>query len=171
MATAAETKPRKKAAPKAASTATPKAAAKTSNLTGRVSRVIGAVVDVAFEGDLPPILSALETYTGGNPLVLEVAQHLGENVVRTIAMDSTDGLTRGQLVNATGSQIRVPVGPKTLGRIMNVIGEPIDERGPIGSDMSAPIHAEAPPFVDQSTEASILVTGIKVIDLLAPYAR
>ena len=141
------------------------------NLVGRIAQVIGAVVDVAFEGDLPPILSALETDNGGNRLVLEVAQHLGENVVRTIAMDSTDGLTRGQTVNATGSQIRVPVGPKTLGRIMNVIGEPIDERGPIGSDMSAPIHAEAPPFVDQSTEAAILVTGIKVIDLLAPYAK
>ena len=133
--------------------------------------MIGAVVDVAFEGELPPILSALETDNGGNRLVLEVAQHLGENVVRTIAMDSTDGLTRGQVVNATGSQIRVPVGPKTLGRIMNVIGEPIDERGPIGSDLSAPIHAEAPLFVDQSTEAAILVTGIKVIDLLAPYAK
>jgi F-type H+-transporting ATPase subunit beta len=104
-------------------------------------------------------------------LVLEVAQHLGENVVRTIAMDSTDGLTRGQEVRSTGSEIRVPVGPKTLGRIMNVIGEPIDDRGPIGSDLSAPIHAEAPAFVDQSTEASILVTGIKVIDLLAPYAK
>ena len=99
--------------------------------------MIGAVVDVAFEGELPPILSALETDNGGNRLVLEVAQHLGENVVRTIAMDSTDGLTRGQVVNATGSQIRVPVGPKTLGRIMNVVGEPIDEQGPIGSDMSA----------------------------------
>jgi F-type H+-transporting ATPase subunit beta len=173
MATAApETKPKaRKAASKAAAPATPKATAQTSNLVGRVSQVIGAVVDVAFEGDLPPILSALETDNGGNRLVLEVAQHLGENVVRTIAMDSTDGLTRGQTVNATGSQIRVPVGPKTLGRIMNVIGEPIDERGPIGSDMFAPIHAEAPPFVDQSTEAAILVTGIKVIDLLAPYAK
>src|SRR6478672_5236562 len=172
MATAAETKPRKKAAPKAATTQTPLGTAgTTSNLTGRIAQVIGAVVDVAFEGDLPPILSALETDNGGNRLVLEVAQHLGENVVRTIAMDSTDGLTRGQTVNATGSQIRVPVGPKTLGRIMNVIGEPIDERGPIGSDLSAPIHAEAPPFVDQSTEAAILVTGIKVIDLLAPYAK
>ena len=170
MATAAETKPRKKAAPKTAA-AKPKAPAQTSNLVGRVAQVIGAVVDVAFEGDLPPILSALVTDNQGNKLVLEVAQHLGENVVRTIAMDSTDGLTRGQTVNATGSEIRVPVGPKTLGRIMNVIGEPIDELGPIGSDMTAPIHAEAPPFVDQSTEASILVTGIKVIDLLAPYAR
>src|SRR5690242_1647004 len=170
MATAAETKPRTRAK-KAAPAETTSAAVSTSNLTGQVSQVIGAVVDVAFEGELPPILSALETDNGGNRLVLEVAQHLGENVVRTIAMDSTDGLTRGQTVKATGSQIRVPVGPKTLGRIMNVIGEPIDERGPIGSDMSAPIHAEAPPFVDQSTEAAILVTGIKVIDLLAPYAK
>jgi len=167
MATAAPAKTRsKKAAP-----ADTQASVQTSNLVGRVSQVIGAVVDVAFEGELPPILSALETDNGGNRLVLEVAQHLGEDVVRTIAMDSTDGLTRGQVVNATGSQIRVPVGPKTLGRIMNVIGEPIDERGPIGSDMSASIHGEAPPFVDQSTEAAILVTGIKVIDLLAPYAK
>jgi F-type H+-transporting ATPase subunit beta len=171
MATAAtEAKPRKKAAPKAAAPATPKTSAQVSNLVGRVAQVIGAVVDVAFEGDLPPILSALETDNQGNRLVLEVAQHLGENVVRTIAMDSTEGLTRGQVVNATGSEIRVPVGPKTLGRIMNVIGEPIDEQGPIGSDMTAPIHAEAPAFVDQSTEASILVTGIKVIDLLARSA-
>jgi F-type H+-transporting ATPase subunit beta len=171
MATAAtDTKLRKKAAPKPAATET-KSPRPTSNITGRVSQVIGAVVDVAFEGDLPPILTALETDNGGNRLVLEVAQHLGENVVRTIAMDSTDGLTRGQEVRSTGSEIRVPVGPKTLGRIMNVIGEPIDERGPIGSDMSAPIHAAAPAFIDQSTEASILVTGIKVIDLLAPYAR
>src|SRR5881394_2725321 len=170
MATAADTKPKPRARKAPAADTTP-TAKPTSNITGRVAQVIGAVVDVAFEGDLPPILSALETDNGGNRLVLEVAQHLGENVVRTIAMDSTDGLTRGQTVNATGSQIRVPVGPKTLGRIMNVIGEPIDERGPIGSDMTAPIHAEAPAFVDQSTEASILVTGIKVIDLLAPYAR
>jgi F-type H+-transporting ATPase subunit beta len=143
----------------------------TSNLTGRVAQVIGAVVDVAFDGELPPILAALETDNNGNRLVLEVAQHLGENIVRTIAMDSTDGLTRGQNVRATGSQIRVPVGPKTLGRIMNVIGEPIDERGPIGAELTAPIHAEAPLFIDQSTETSILVTGIKVIDLLAPYAK
>src|SRR5213082_2713946 len=173
MATAADMKPRKKPT-KAATSATGSGPANItvpSNLVGRVSQVIGAVVDVAFEGDLPPILSALVTDNGGNRLVLEVAQHLGENVVRTIAMDSTDGLTRGQEVRSTGSEIRVPVGPKTLGRIMNVIGEPIDELGPIGSDMTAPIHAEAPPFVDQSTEASILVTGIKVIDLLAPYAR
>ncbi|WP_114229025.1 MULTISPECIES: F0F1 ATP synthase subunit beta [Sphingomonas] len=143
----------------------------TSNLTGRVAQVIGAVVDVSFEGELPPILSALETENNGQRLVLEVAQHLGENVVRTIAMDATEGLTRGQVVKATGEQIQVPVGPKTLGRIMNVIGEPIDERGPIGSDLKSSIHAQAPAFVDQSTEAAILVTGIKVIDLLAPYAK
>jgi F-type H+-transporting ATPase subunit beta len=133
--------------------------------------VIGAVVDVSFDGNLPEILSALETDNNGNRLVLEVAQHLGENTVRTIAMDSTDGLTRGQPVMDTGGQIRVPVGPMTLGRIMNVIGEPIDERGPIGHTDTAPIHAEAPLFVDQSTETAILVTGIKVIDLLAPYAK
>ncbi|WP_126176589.1 F0F1 ATP synthase subunit beta [Tsuneonella rigui] len=139
--------------------------------TGTIAQVIGAVVDVAFEGELPPILTALETDNNGNRLVLEVAQHLGENTVRTIAMDATEGLTRGQSVSNTGAQISVPVGPKTLGRIVNVIGEPIDERGPIGSDMRSPIHAEAPLFVDQSTEAAILVTGIKVIDLLAPYAR
>ena len=164
MATAAPTKARKTA--KAADTTIT-----TGNLVGSIAQVIGAVVDVAFEGELPPILAALETDNNGNRLVLEVAQHLGENIVRTIAMDATEGLTRGQRVTATGSQIRVPVGPKTLGRIMNVIGEPIDEQGPIGSDLSANIHAEAPAFVDQSTEASILVTGIKVIDLLAPYAK
>jgi F-type H+-transporting ATPase subunit beta len=169
MATAAPAKPRSKKA--AATAATPASAPTTGNLVGQVAQVIGAVVDVAFEGELPPILAALETDNQGNRLVLEVAQHLGENIVRTIAMDATEGLTRGQRVNATGSQIRVPVGPKTLGRIMNVIGEPIDECGPIGSDTSAPIHGEAPAFVDQSTEASILVTGIKVIDLLAPYAK
>jgi len=139
--------------------------------TGKIAQVIGAVVDVAFEGELPPILTALETYNNGTRLVLEVAQHLGENTVRTIAMDATDGLTRGQEVTSTGAQISVPVGPKTLGRIMNVIGEPIDERGPVGAEKSAPIHAKAPEFIDQSTEAAILVTGIKVIDLLAPYAR
>jgi len=132
---------------------------------------MGAVVDVQFDGHLPAIMNALETDNRGNRLVLEVAQHLGENTVRTIAMDGTDGLTRGQDVVNTGSQISVPVGPKTLGRIMNVIGEPIDERGPVGSDLHAPIHAEAPPFIDQSTEAAILVTGIKVIDLLAPYSK
>ena len=137
---------------------------------GKISQVIGAVVDVTFEGELPAILTALETDNNGNRLVLEVAQHLGENTVRTIAMDSTDGLTRGQPVRNTGNQISVPVGPKTLGRILNVVGDPIDEQGPVGTDLSAPIHAEAPLFVDQSTETSILVTGIKVFDLLAPYA-
>ncbi|WP_333837988.1 F0F1 ATP synthase subunit beta [Novosphingobium sp.] len=139
--------------------------------TGKISQVIGAVVDVSFDGELPAILSALETTNNGNRLVLEVAQHLGENTVRTIAMDSTDGLTRGQPVTATGAQISVPVGPKTLGRILNVVGDPIDDNGPVGADMFAPIHAKAPEFIEQSTEAAILVTGIKVIDLLAPYAK
>ncbi len=138
---------------------------------GRVSQVIGAVVDVNFDGDLPAILSALETDNNGNRLVLEVAQHLGENSVRTIAMDSTDGLVRGNEVTDTGAQISVPVGPETLGRIINVIGEPIDERGPIGAKQTSPIHADAPDFIDQSTESEILVTGIKVVDLLAPYAK
>ncbi|WP_426167956.1 F0F1 ATP synthase subunit beta [Sandarakinorhabdus sp. DWP1-3-1] len=145
--------------------------ANTTNNIGRVSQVIGAVVDVHFDTDLPAILSALETKVGGNRLVLEVAQHLGENTVRTIAMDATDGLVRGQEVVDTGSQIRVPVGPATLGRILNVIGEPIDDRGPVNAETTMPIHAEAPLFIDQSTESSILVTGIKVIDLIAPYAK
>ncbi|WP_340315591.1 F0F1 ATP synthase subunit beta [Rhizorhabdus argentea] len=145
--------------------------ATTTNNVGRISQVIGAVVDVAFDGELPAILNALETQNNGNRLVLEVAQHLGEGTVRTIAMDATEGLTRGQEVTDTGSQIRVPVGPMTLGRILNVIGEPIDERGPVNATQTAPIHADAPLFVDQSTDASILVTGIKVIDLLAPYAK
>jgi len=139
--------------------------------TGTISQVIGAVVDVTFESDLPAILTALETDNNGNRLVLEVAQHLGENTVRTIAMDATEGLTRGQSVTNTGQQISVPVGPMTLGRIVNVIGEPIDERGPVNAAKRNPIHAAAPLFVDQSTESAILVTGIKVIDLLAPYAR
>ncbi|MCH8684577.1 F0F1 ATP synthase subunit beta [Pedomonas mirosovicensis] len=138
---------------------------------GRITQVIGAVVDVQFNDHLPAILNALETTVDGRRLVLEVAQHLGENTVRTIAMDSTDGCVRGQEVVDTGAQISVPVGPGTLGRIMNVIGEPIDERGPVKTDKKAPIHAEAPDYVDQSTEAQILVTGIKVIDLLAPYAK
>ena len=138
---------------------------------GTISQVIGAVVDVQFPGELPAILTALETKNNGKTLVLEVAQHLGENTVRTIAMDATEGLVRGSEVVNTGAQISVPVGPKVLGRIMNVIGEAIDERGPIGADSTMPIHAEAPLFIDQSTEAAILVTGIKVIDLLAPYAR
>jgi F-type H+-transporting ATPase subunit beta len=145
--------------------------ANTTNNVGRVTQVIGAVVDVQFDSDLPPILSALETRNGDVRLVLEVAQHLGENTVRTIAMDGTDGLTRGQEVIDTGGQIRVPVGPATLGRILNVIGEPIDERGPVNAEMTMPIHAEAPLFTDQSTESAILVTGIKVIDLIAPYAK
>lgn len=143
----------------------------TTNNIGRITQVIGAVVDVAFADSLPEILSALETRVEDRRLVLEVAQHLGENTVRTIAMDSTDGLVRGQEVVDTGSQIRVPVGPATLGRILNVIGEPIDERGPVNATDSAPIHAAAPEFVDQSTETSILVTGIKVVDLLAPYSK
>ena len=146
-------------------------AALNQTTNGTISQVIGAVVDVQFEGELPPILTALETRNGDKTLVLEVAQHLGENTVRTIAMDATEGLTRGSEVINTGAQISVPVGPKVLGRIMNVVGEAIDERGPIGAEQTAPIHAEAPAFVDQSTEAAILVTGIKVIDLLAPYAK
>ncbi|EIW65860.1 ATP synthase subunit beta, mitochondrial [Tremella mesenterica] len=151
-----------------------------SNLqTGSIKTVIGAVVDVHFDtDDLPPILNALEvqfaegqsTVSGGR-LVLEVAQHLGENTVRTIAMDGTDGLVRGQKVVDTGAPIKIPVGPATLGRIMNVIGQPIDQRGEIKGVKLAPIHAEAPEFVDQSTQAEILETGIKVVDLLAPYAR
>ncbi len=147
-----------------------KAAAGTA--AGKVTQVIGAVVDVTFEGgNLPAILNALETELDGKRLVLEVAQHLGENAVRTIAMDSTDGLTRGQDVRDTGTAIMVPVGNEVLGRIMNVIGEPIDEKGPVGAKKAAPIHAPAPEFVDQSTEAEILVTGIKVVDLLAPYLK
>ena len=138
---------------------------------GRVRQVTGAVVDVQFDGHLPKILNALETQNQGNRLVLEVAQHLGEHTVRTIAMDSTEGLVRGQEVVDTGDVIAVPVGEETLGRIMNVIGEPVDEAGPIKSNERRPIHAPAPEFVEQSTEAEVLFTGIKVIDLLAPYAK
>ena len=138
---------------------------------GQVTQVTGAVVDVQFEGHLPQIQNALETDNHGHRLVLEVAQHLGESTVRTIAMDSTDGLVRGQQVTDTGLAIAVPVGEGTLGRIMNVIGEPVDEAGPIHGVETRPIHAEAPSFTDQSTESQVLVTGIKVIDLLAPYAR
>ena len=141
------------------------------NTTGRISQVIGAVVDVEFDDHLPAILSALETDNGGNRLVLEVAQHLGQNTVRTIAMDSSEGLVRGQPVTDTGAAISVPVGPGTLGRIMNVIGEPVDDAGPIPHDAKRGIHQEAPPFVEQSTEAEVLVTGIKVVDLLCPYAK
>ncbi|MCC7260483.1 MAG: F0F1 ATP synthase subunit beta, partial [Alphaproteobacteria bacterium] len=139
--------------------------------TGKITQVISAVVDVKFEGAMPAILNALETENDGKRLVLEVAQHLGENTVRTIAMDSTEGLVRGQKVSDTGAPITIPVGPETLGRIVNVIGEPIDERGPVKSKKSAPIHAEAPAYSDQSTETEVLVTGIKVVDLLAPYAK
>lgn len=140
--------------------------------TGQITQIMGAVVDVRFpSGDLPNILTALELQHEGKRLVLEVAQHLGENVVRTIAMDSTEGLQRGQEVAATGKPISVPVGPETLGRIMNVIGEPIDERGPVKTKTSAAIHTDAPKFEDQSTETEILQTGIKVVDLIAPYAK
>lgn len=139
---------------------------------GKITQVISAVVDVQFDGgDLPAILNALECENQGKRLILEVALHLGENTVRTIAMDSTDGLVRGTEVTDTGAPISVPVGPETLGRIINVIGEPIDERGPVITKQKAAIHAEAPAFTEQSTEAEILVTGIKVVDLLAPYAK
>ncbi|MGD9740634.1 MAG: F0F1 ATP synthase subunit beta, partial [Bauldia sp.] len=151
--------------------ASTKAAAATK-AAGRVVQVTGAVVDVQFDGALPAILNALETDNHGNRLVLEVAQHLGESTVRAVAMDATEGLVRGQSVVDTGSPIQVPVGEETLGRIMNVIGEPVDEAGPITTTAGLrPIHAPAPAYVEQSTEAEILVTGIKVVDLLAPYAR
>ena len=162
--------PRKAAAPKAAA-----AAAVTAQ--GRIAQVIGAVVDVEFDGHLPGILNALETQNvdqkTGEPftLVLEVAQHLGENMVRTIAMDTTEGLTRGQAVVDTGKSIMAPVGPGTLGRIMNVVGQPIDEAGPIKTTEFRPIHREAPSFEEQSTSSEILVTGIKVIDLICPYTK
>ena len=142
-----------------------------ANNIGSVSQVLGAVVDVQFEGDLPEIMNSLECDNGGNRLVLEVAQHLGESTVRTIAMDTTEGLVRGQEVTDTGAPIEMPVGPETLGRILNVIGEPIDERGPLNTSKKLPIHRDAPEFTDQSTETDVLVTGIKVVDLLAPYSR
>jgi F-type H+/Na+-transporting ATPase subunit beta len=143
-----------------------------TNNIGKIRQVMGAVVDVQFEGgNLPAILNALETKNQGNRLVLEVAQHLGENSVRTIAMDSTEGLVRGQSVTDLGQPISVPVGDETLGRIMNVIGEPIDEAGPMNTKATRAIHQPAPSFSEQSTEASMLVTGIKVVDLLAPYAK
>src|SRR5271168_1364514 len=138
---------------------------------GRITQVIGPVVDVHFEGDLPPILNALETQNQGRRLVLEVAQQLGENTVRTVAMDTSEGLVRGQEVRDTGAPISVPVGAGLLGRIINVIGEPVDEAGPVKGEAMRAIHQEAPPYTDQSTEAQVLVTGIKVIDLLAPYAK
>ena len=143
----------------------------TTNNKGAISQVIGAVVDVRFEENLPSILTALECNIVGKKVVLEVAQHLGESTVRTIAMESTDGMTRGDEVIDTGNQIQVPVGPETLGRIMNVVGEPVDERGEIKSADRWAIHRDAPQFVDQATETEILVTGIKVVDLLAPYSR
>ena len=143
----------------------------TTNSIGTITQVIGAVVDVRFDGELPSILNALNVDNAGRKLVLEVAQHLGESTVRTVAMDTTDGLVRGAEVIDTGSPIMMPVGPETLGRILNVIGEPVDERGPIVTQRRMPIHRPAPEFVEQSTEAEILVTGIKVVDLLAPYAK
>jgi F-type H+-transporting ATPase subunit beta len=166
-------KPAAKRKPAAKKVVNMSVAANTNKLgSGRISQVIGAVVDVEFEGgNLPSILNALETDNNGNRLVLEVAQHLGQNTVRTIAMDATEGLVRGQAVTDLGLPITVPVGPETLGRIMNVIGEPIDERGPIKSKMTASIHKEAPAFVDQATDTEVLVTGIKVIDLLCPYSK
>ena len=145
----------------------PKAAA----AAGKITQVIGAVVDVQFEGELPAILNALTTENNGKKLVLEVAQHLGENTVRTVAMDATEGLVRGAPVSDTGAPISVPVGKATLGRIMNVIGEPVDERGPVNATETRSIHQPAPSFSEQATESQILVTGIKVIDLLAPYTK
>ena len=142
-----------------------------SNIVGRVTQVLGAVVDVQFDGELPFIQNALHTKLRDSPLVLEVAQGLGERTVRCIAMDSTDGLVRGQEVVDTGGPIKMPVGPETLGRILNVIGEPIDERGPIHPAAWFPIHRDAPLFEEQATSAEILVTGIKVVDLLAPTLR
>ncbi len=165
------------AAAKKPATDSPVTTASASAPKGRIAQVIGAVVDVEFDNHLPPILNALETSNidprSGEPfrLVLEVAQHLGENTVRTIAMDTSEGLTRGQEVVDTGAPITVPVGPATLGRIMNVIGEPVDEAGPIVSNFTSSIHREAPPFVDQTTSKEILVTGMKVVDLLCPYTR
>jgi F-type H+/Na+-transporting ATPase subunit beta len=146
-------------------------AMKSSGSVGRVAQVLGAVVDVQFDGHLPEILNALEADNGGNRLVLEVAQHLGESTVRTVAMDTTEGLVRGQEVTDTGGPITVPVGDETLGRIINVIGEPVDQAGPLKTRDRRSIHQPAPEFVEQSTEAEILVTGIKVVDLLAPYAK
>ncbi len=171
-----------KAAPKAAAPKAPAAAkavgtrekpATIGAATGKLVQVIGAVVDVEFEGELPAILNALETVNiaSGQRLVFEVAQHLGQNTVRAIAMDATEGLVRGQAVRDTGESIRVPVGPGTLGRIMNVIGEPIDEQGPIKSDIFRTIHRDAPSFAEQTNTAEVLVTGIKVIDLMCPYTK
>ncbi len=142
-----------------------------NNNVGRISQVLGAVVDVQFEGDLPFIQNALVTFVGARKVVLEVAQELGERTVRCIAMDTTDGMVRGQEVSDTGSAITVPVGPETLGRILNVLGEPIDERGPVTTAASMPIHRDAPAFEEQAAASEVLVTGIKVVDLLAPYLK
>ena len=142
-----------------------------ANPVGRITQVIGAVVDVQFDGELPAILNALETKNQGNRLVLEVAQHLGESTVRTVAMDTSEGLVRGQEVVDTGGPIAVPVGDGTLGRIINVVGDPVDEAGPVPYQETRAIHQNAPAYTEQSTEAEILVTGIKVVDLLAPYAK
>ena len=142
-----------------------------SDNNGKIKQVLGAVVDVSFDDELPQILDALIVKHENKDLVLEVAQHLGENTVRTIAMDSTDGLVRGQKVKDTGHPISVPVGPETLGRILNVVGEPVDERGSVKTKLKAPIHKEAPLFTDQATDTEVLVTGIKVVDLLAPYSK
>jgi F-type H+-transporting ATPase subunit beta len=146
-------------------------AAAATGATGRVTQVIGAVVDVQFDDHLPAILNALETTNNGKRLVLEVAQHLGENTVRTVAMDATEGLVRGAAVSDLGAPIQVPVGNATLGRILNVIGEPVDEKGPVKAKEHRAIHQPAPEFAAQSTSSEILVTGIKVIDLLAPYSK
>ena len=142
-----------------------------ANAVGKITQVIGAVVDVQFDDHLPEILNALTTDNGGKRLVLEVAQHLGEGTVRTIAMDATEGLVRGQKVTDTGGPIMVPVGTATLGRILNVVGEPVDEGGPVEADEYRSIHQPAPEFSEQATESEILVTGIKVVDLLAPYSK
>ena len=142
-----------------------------ANAKGKVTQIIGAVVDVHFDDELPEILNALDTTNNGKKLVLEVAQHLGENTVRTIAMDATEGLVRGEAVTDTGAPIAVPVGNATLGRILNVVGEPIDEKGPVETTETRSIHQDAPDFADQATESEVLVTGIKVVDLLAPYAK
>jgi F-type H+-transporting ATPase subunit beta len=168
----AEKKPTKKAAPVAVVEKSAPAKKSVKGAVGRITQVISAVVDVKFDGgELPAILNALETDNQGKRLVMEVSQHVGENTVRCIAMDSTDGLVRGMEVRDLGAPISVPVGPETLGRILNVIGEPIDERGPVKSRQTAPIHALAPEYKEQATETEVLVTGIKVIDLLAPYVK
>ncbi len=142
-----------------------------SNNIGTITQITGAVVDVRFDADLPNILNALEVTSGGRKLVLEVAQHLGESEVRTIAMDTTDGLVRGEKAVDTGGPIAMPVGPETLGRILNVVGDPVDERGPVGHKQTLPIHREAPKYEDLNTASEMFETGIKVIDLLEPYAK